>query len=55
MHEHVTETHDKKAKLDALDALLYEMLVETGGPLTADECAEIDQQAGWAEPRRVDA
>ncbi len=37
----------ERTKLDDLDALLDEMLAETGGPLTDAERAEIDRQAGW--------
>lgn len=37
----------QQAKLDDLDALLAEMLAESGGPLTDAERAEIDREAGW--------
>jgi Arc/MetJ-type ribon-helix-helix transcriptional regulator len=45
---YVTGALEERAKLDALDDLLDEMLEETGGPLTAAERAEIDRRAGWA-------
>jgi hypothetical protein len=38
---------EQRVKLDELDALLAEMLAETGGPLTEAERAEIDREAGW--------
>lgn len=38
---------EQRVKLDELDALLAEMLAETGGPLTESERAEIDREAGW--------
>jgi Arc/MetJ-type ribon-helix-helix transcriptional regulator len=38
---------EERVKLDELDALLAEMLAETGGPLTEAERAEIDREAGW--------
>ncbi len=45
---YVAEALEEKAKIDALDDLLDEMLEETGGPLTEAERAEIDRKAGWA-------
>ena len=38
---------EQRVKLEDLDALLVEMLVETGGPLTDLERAEIDREVGW--------
>lgn len=38
---------EQRTKLDDLDALLTELLAETGGPLTDRERAEIDREAGW--------
>lgn len=38
---------EQRTKLDDLDALLTELLTETGGPLTDRERAEIDREAGW--------
>ena len=38
---------EQRVKLEDLDALLAEMLAETGGPLTDLERAEIDREAGW--------
>lgn len=37
----------QRVRLDDLDALLAEMLAETGGPLTDAERAEIDREARW--------
>jgi Arc/MetJ-type ribon-helix-helix transcriptional regulator len=45
---YVTDALEEKAKLDALDDLLDEMLQETGGPLTDTERADIDRKTGWA-------
>jgi len=44
---YVADALEEKAKLDALDDLLDEMLEESGGPLTAAERADIDRKAGW--------
>ena len=38
---------EEQAKLDDLDALLAELLEATGGPLTDEERAEVDLEAGW--------
>lgn len=38
---------EQRVKLDELDALLAEMLAETGGPMTDGERAEIDREAAW--------
>ncbi len=38
---------EQRTKLDDLDALLTELLTETGGLLTDRERAEIDREAGW--------
>jgi len=38
---------EERAKLDDLDALLAEMLTETGGPMSVAERAEIDRVAEW--------
>jgi Arc/MetJ-type ribon-helix-helix transcriptional regulator len=45
---YVTDALEEKAKLDALDDLLDEMLDKTGGPLSDAERADIDRKAGWA-------
>lgn len=37
----------EKTELEDLDALLDEMLAETGGPVTDAERADIDRAAGW--------
>ena len=44
---YVASALEHRVKLDDLDALLSEMLAETGGPLTEAERAEIDREAGW--------
>jgi hypothetical protein len=38
---------EERAKLDDLDALLAEMLTETGGPMSDAERAGIDRVAEW--------
>jgi hypothetical protein len=38
---------EQRVKLDQLDALLAEMLAQTGGPLTDGERDDIDREAGW--------
>ena len=45
---YVADALAQKAKLDALDELLDELLERTGGPLTDHERAEIDRKTGWA-------
>ena len=45
---YVAEALEERVKLDELDALLEALLARSGGPLTDDERAEIDQAAGWA-------
>lgn len=42
---YVARAVEERAKLDALDVLLAEMLAETGGPMSDAERAEID--AAW--------
>lgn len=37
----------QRTELDELDRLLDEMLDATGGPMTDQERAEIDREAGW--------
>lgn len=44
---YVTRAIEEQAKLDDLDTLLAELLERSGGPLTDEERAEIDQEAGW--------
>lgn len=43
---YVADALEEKGKLDALAALLEEMLAETGGPLTDSEAAEADRALG---------
>lgn len=43
---YVAEALEEKTKLDDLASLLEEMLVETGGPLTADERTGADRALG---------
>lgn len=43
---YVAEALEEKTKLDDLASLLEEMLVETGGPLTADERTRADRALG---------
>lgn len=39
---------EEKVKLDDLDALLAELLEESGGALTDEERRAIDSEAGWS-------
>ncbi|MGH9155246.1 MAG: CopG family transcriptional regulator [Acidimicrobiales bacterium] len=43
---YVVQAIEEKAKLDDLAAMLDEMLAETGGPLTEEECAAADRALG---------
>ncbi|MGE0393093.1 MAG: toxin-antitoxin system antitoxin subunit [Vicinamibacterales bacterium] len=49
---YVATALEEKVKLDDLAALLDEMLVETGGPLTAREQRAADHALGLNRPRR---
>ena len=44
---YVAEAMAQRVKLDDLDALLSEMLAESGGPMTDAEREAIDRAAGW--------
>lgn len=44
---YVADALAERVKLDDLDALLRDLLAESGGPLTDAERAEIDAAAGW--------
>ncbi len=44
---YVAHALEEQVKLDDLDALLEELLLESGGPLTDSERAQIDSEAGW--------
>ena len=48
---YVAAALEEKVKLDELDALLDEMLQESGGPLTAAERRAADRELG-IQPRR---
>ncbi len=41
-----TRALEEQAKSD-LDAMIVEMLDETGGPMTHEERADTDREAGW--------
>lgn len=45
---YVARAMEEQAKLDDLDSLLAELLEATGGPLTDEERAEVDREAGWS-------
>jgi Arc/MetJ-type ribon-helix-helix transcriptional regulator len=44
---YVAHALEEQIKLDDLDALLKELLEESGGPLTDSERERIDREAGW--------
>jgi Arc/MetJ-type ribon-helix-helix transcriptional regulator len=44
---YVADALAERIKLDDLDALLRDLLTESGGPLTDTERAEVDSAAGW--------
>lgn len=44
---YVAHALEEQVKLDDLDALLKELLEESGGPLTDSERDRIDREAGW--------
>jgi Arc/MetJ-type ribon-helix-helix transcriptional regulator len=44
---YVARALEEQIKLDDLDALLEELLEESGGPLTDSERDRIDREAGW--------
>lgn len=47
MSSYVAEALKQRTESDDLDHLLATMLAETGGPLTDEERAQIDREAGW--------
>jgi Arc/MetJ-type ribon-helix-helix transcriptional regulator len=49
---YVAAALEEKAKLDELEALLDEMLEESGGPLTASERRVADRALGVTKPKR---
>ena len=49
---YVTEAVEAKVAQDDLASLLAEMLVETGGPMTATERRAADRALGTAKPAR---
>lgn len=49
---YVSRALEQQAKLDDLNALLDEMLAETGGPLTDAERRAADRELGIIGPRR---
>jgi hypothetical protein len=42
-----TRALEEQAKSDDLDAMIAEMFDETGGPMTHEERADTDREAGW--------
>ncbi len=50
---YMSEALAQKLMLEDLDALLQEMLAETGGPLTKREKAAADRALGTARKRRT--
>jgi Arc/MetJ-type ribon-helix-helix transcriptional regulator len=52
MSAYVASALEKQAKLDDLDELLDEMLLETGGPLTARERRRADRALAARPPKR---
>jgi hypothetical protein len=49
---YVSRALEQQAKLDDLNALLEEMLAETGGPLTNAELRAADRDLGVSSPKR---
>ena len=49
---YISKLLDEKTRSDAFDALLEEMLAETGGPATPEEIAEIDEKLGLRPKRK---